>query len=320
MTSLPILPKILAPTRPVTFELGDDLPDGLRLSESCEVKRVRQFFNEDHYAPFDEGVGVRGHVIEQLFTKGVLPDLGLGDVDLQMRMQWKHGISHADAITKLDGHWTGWEIKSVKERSPDESHIEQVHRMATLAPGIARWLIVLINPTNYRISGPFLVNTTEQIRERVNGMLDDTDLVMRRIGNGANPDEADTYDGLECTCGQCFPTPTTIASAGIDDLATSFQWAKETKADAEVEGDEIKAQIAARMKPGEKVELTYLHGSVTYRPERTGKRIAWGDAYKAGVIPEEAVERVRAAGYELHTKTEAGIVIRAKRREQNQQQ
>jgi hypothetical protein len=115
--------------------LNDDRPDGLRLSQDCPVRRVKQYFDPQEWTvPFDQGVATRGFFVEDLVE--VYLDEHVPDFDVQTPIRFPLGESAFDFTQTVDGRTYVHTVKSAFTKpnpKPSAANIRQELRMVYCA-------------------------------------------------------------------------------------------------------------------------------------------------------------------------------------------
>lgn len=122
---------------------GKERPDGLRLSQDCPVRRVKQYFDPVEWAtPFDRGVATRGFFVEDLVQVHLekMADAIPFTLLVQPAINFGYGESAFDFMLQ---YHSGVEIVSVKSAftkpnpKPSTANIRQELRMIKMAsPGV----------------------------------------------------------------------------------------------------------------------------------------------------------------------------------------
>jgi hypothetical protein len=110
---------------------GNDRPDGLRLSQDCPVRRVKQYFDPQEWTvPFDQGVATRGFFVEDLVETYL--DEQVPDLDVQTPIPFSLGESAFDFTQRVDGRTYVYTVKSAFTKTnpkPSAANIRQELRM-----------------------------------------------------------------------------------------------------------------------------------------------------------------------------------------------
>ena len=326
---------------------ADTLPAGWRPSTACWTRKAIQIADPTRYlftergtgevVDFDRGIGQRGHDIEALVLGRVfgLSAHGVGRVLVgehlaggrlanggrvatQVKLPLLYGgVSHIDwIITGSPGYDGTWEHKSsTRDRLPTSEHYEVVQLRMVLAELAGMefpqpWRLLLTDPASYRVHGPFTVSLTNARRTELRDKLARLGRVLERLDviDTRNPD---AFEGLVCTCSQCF-APNAVERAGdLDALLALYAHAEheiqtggEDAAYALEERDRLREQIRTMVGPGVKHAAPCGWQVRTSNP-KVRTVIAWDKAMEAGVLHnelgEEGVDRLlavmRAEGY-----------------------
>lgn len=135
----------------IEFPPHRPLAHGMRLSTTCPVQRVAEYFDEEVSPPFDPGVGAIGHLYAYLWSHQTRQE----EEALELPVPWTHGVAHIDRVIGLGDYAGVYEIKtsSAKEPRPTPENIAQVMRYMAAADGNAPalewigglpWYIVVI--------------------------------------------------------------------------------------------------------------------------------------------------------------------------------
>jgi len=116
--------------------VGDDRPDGLRLSQDCPVRRVKQYFDPQEWTvPFDQGVATRGFFVEDLVEAAIATD-SLSTLNVQAPIRFPLGESAFDITTREHDGTHVHTIKSAFTKpnpKPSAANIRQELRMVYCA-------------------------------------------------------------------------------------------------------------------------------------------------------------------------------------------
>lgn len=116
---------------------GKERPDGLRLSQDCPVRRVKQYFDPIEWSvPFDQGVATRGFFVEDLVQVHLENRAAYkACFKVQPAIKFSYGESAFDFMYDFSGHRV-ISVKSAFSKSnpkPSTANIRQEMRMVAMA-------------------------------------------------------------------------------------------------------------------------------------------------------------------------------------------
>ena len=259
---------------------GGDRPEGMRLSEPCPVRRVKGMFDPFWVRPFNDGVGMRGHILEDYLEvalfHGTYAPLAGKPYESQVSIQWhEHGRSAFDFVAEANGGHRVISCKSsVGSSKPTTANAQQEARMLALAgyPDGTTWETWVINPSTFQAVGPhermLTIEEIESARRELDGVVKAFTFWSHELAH--NPREHDGWNdpdywqrlfGLTATSDP-FYYPPTDASAAIEKRVRAERRAaaalKAAKHDADTASDLIyqfvDEQLAAAAAAGEPVK------------------------------------------------------------------
>jgi hypothetical protein len=257
---------------------GGDRPAGMRLSEADPVRRVKAFLDPFWQRPFDEGVGMRGHLLEDylevaLFHGEYAPLSGKA-YESQVAIQWhRHGRSAFDFV--VENHGGCERVVSCKSSigggKPNAANVQQERRMMALAgyPAESVFEIWVIDPGTFRATGPYEYTLEQDHIDAARRELVGVNDAYRHFASFAQPSREPEWNdpdwwkglGLESTT-NAFRYAPADASAAIEARVRAERRAaaalKAAKHDADTASDLIyqfvDEQLAAAAAAGEPVK------------------------------------------------------------------
>lgn len=145
-------------------------PAGMRLSIADPVRRVKAALDPFWSIPFDEGVGMRGHLLED-YLEVALFHWGAYASDVyesQVPIQWhEHGRSAFDFVTCARDSEVRRVVScksSIKGGKPSSANVDQELRMMALAgmPAGSPFEVWVIDPGTFRAVGPYCYTLEEE--------------------------------------------------------------------------------------------------------------------------------------------------------------
>lgn len=139
-----------------------DRPSGMRLSIADPVRRVKAALDPFWALSLDDGVGSRGHILEDYLEVALFHDESSPLYEVrytsQEPIQWhKHGRSAFDWVARVNATDRVISCKSsIRSDKPSSENVAQEKRMMALAgyaPG-SEFDIWVINPSTFRATGP----------------------------------------------------------------------------------------------------------------------------------------------------------------------
>jgi hypothetical protein len=298
---------------------GGDRPDGMRLSTADPVRRVKAAFDPFWRIPFDEGVGARGHLLEDYLEVALFHSQGIyagNPYASQVPIQWHaHGRSAFDFVM-CDRDSEARRVVSCKSSigggAPTSANVQQERRMMALAGFDAgsEFEIWVIDPGTFRAVGPYEytltggdifaagVETSGVARayrhwERIN---ESEDVTIYPEWN--DPAFWETQFGLTSTSG-AFRYDTLDASGAIEKRNRLYLAARRRAAEAKAEADAAKAlirvhveeQINAAREAGETIKSVRAYSGdmeATYTIDARGALLVKERA-REDAAPREAV-------------------------------
>ncbi len=242
---------------------GGDRPAGMRLSTADPVRRVKAVFEPFWNLRFDEGVGTRGHILEDYLQVALFDDDTLGGRYLhhvyqsQVAIQWHtHGRSAFDFVVE-NVNATDRVVScksSIGGGKPTSSNVAQERRMMALAgyPAGSVFEIWVVDPGTMRAVGPYEYTLEHQhITEARMELAGVSKAFKFWSGMDADPTQHPYWNdpdawigsfGLGSTSG-AFRFDTLDASGAIEKRNRAFLRARARASEAKRELDEAKALI-----------------------------------------------------------------------------
>lgn len=253
-------------------------PSGMRLSIADPVRRVKAAFDPFWQIPFDDGVGARGHLLEDylevaLFHADYAPLSGK-QYTTQQPIRWhEHGVSAYDFVASdVEGADRVVSCKtSIKGGKPSAANIAQERRMMALDgyPAGSVFEVWIVNPSTFRATGPYTYELEQHHIDEARGELAGVTDAYRHFDSFEQPwaepewNDPDWWRGLnlESTSG-AFRYATLDASGAIEARNRAYLKARAAAKEAKRAEDEAKAlirehveeQIAAARRDGEHVK------------------------------------------------------------------
>lgn len=152
---------------------GGERPPGMRLSEPDAIRRVKSSLDPFWRTPFDEGVGARGHAMEDylevaLFHSDYAPLSGKA-YDTQSAIPWHAPSGSSSAFDfVVENHMGGERVISCKSSigsaKPSAANVAQERRMMALGgyPPNTVFEIWVISPSTMRAVGPYEYTLDEE--------------------------------------------------------------------------------------------------------------------------------------------------------------
>ncbi len=275
---------------------GGDRPTGMRLSIADPVRRVKAALDPFWAIPFDDGIGSRGHILEDYLEVALFHTPGARfhgcDYETQVAIQWhQHGRSAYDYVVR-DGSDRVVSCKSsVNDTKPSAENIAQERRMmaADGYPAGSVFEVWMLNPSTFRAVGPFEYTLEQDHIDAWRAELAGVDKAYRYFDREPDPVGSDDWNspsywldefGLESTSG-AFRFTTLDASGAIEARNRAYLRARNAAREAKRVEDEAKAlirahveeQIAAAVAAGEQAKsVTAFSGDeiATYTLDKRG--------------------------------------------------
>jgi hypothetical protein len=246
---------------------GDERPAGMRLSIPDPVRRVKAAFDPFWQLQLDEGVGMRGHVLEDYLEvalfHGLHEPLTGTAYDAQVAIQWhEQGRSAFDFVAQLDDARRVISCKSsIRSDKPSSANVAQEKRMLALAgyPADSTFQIWVINPSTLRATGPHPYTLTSDDITAAHAELAAVSEAYAYFADLADPtrspvwNDADAWRerfGLESTSG-AFRYASLEASDAIDKRNLAYLRARENarlaKAEEEAARELIRTHVTEQL-------------------------------------------------------------------------
>jgi hypothetical protein len=290
---------------------GGDRPNGMRLSTADPVRRVKAAFDEFWQIPFDEGVGMRGHLLEDYLEvalfHGEYAPLGGKAYASQVAIQWhEHGRSAFDFVAEsVEGADRVVSCKtSIRGVKPSAANIAQERRMMALAgyPAESVFEVWVIDPGTFRAVGPHEYVLEQEHIDAARRELDAVTMAFAWFNRATNPTSLPEWNdaehwrdqwGLESTSG-AFRLATLDASGAVEARNRAYLRAREAariaKAEEEAARDLIRThvqeQLAAAQAEGVDARSVIAYGVDSMAVYAIDKR----GAMRCTVKPIEAAE------------------------------
>lgn len=237
---------------------GGDRPRGLRLSIADPVRRVKAYFDPFWTLHIDDGVGERGHVLEDYLEVALFHTPGARyerhPYETQAPIQWhQNGRSAFDFVVRTNGPDRVVSCKSsIRGLTPTSANVEQERRMMALA-GFAAGSVFevwVIDPSAMRAHGPHEYELAQEhidaARKELRGVTD----AVRHFEAFTEPTSEPEWNdpewwrglGLVSNSG-AFRLETLDASGAIEARNRLYLRARAKAAEAKREEDEAKALI-----------------------------------------------------------------------------
>lgn len=241
---------------------GGDRPAGMRLSTADPVRRVKAAFDPFWNLRFDEGVGTRGHILEDYLQVALFDDDTLDGryanhvYQTQVAIQWHtHGRSAFDFVVEnVNGTDRVVSCKSsIGGGKPTTANVNQERRMMALAgyPDGSVFEIWVIDPGTMRAVGPYEYTLEPQHIDDAMAELDGVTRAFAHFSELESPTDFRFWNdpawweanfGLVSTSG-AFRLDTLDASDAIEKRNRAFLRARARASEAKRELDEAKALI-----------------------------------------------------------------------------
>jgi hypothetical protein len=298
---------------------GGDRPDGMRLSTADPVRRVKAAFDPFWRIPFDEGMGARGHLLEDYLEVALFHSQGIyagNEYASQVPIQWHaHGRSAFDFVMR-DAATDERRVVSCKSSigggKPTAANVDQERRMMALAGFDAgsEFEVWVIDPGTFRAVGPYEYTMNEDdllaVGVETSGVARahrhwsqlnlEEDVTLAPEWN--DPDYWQLAFGLTSTSG-AFRYDTLDASGAIEKRNRLYLAARRRAAEAKAEADAAKAlirvhveeQINAAREAGETIKSVRAYSGdmeATYTIDARGALLVKERA-REDAAPHEAV-------------------------------
>lgn len=257
------------------------LPDGFRCSTDCPSRRYLEYVDPDRFIPFNEGVGVMGHLLAQVWIHNAFAQY---TTSVEFEIPWQGGFAHIDCVVWDGPHAGCYEIKTTsdKDPKPKRENERQVRRMIALADKAGLDLpspfrIVVIGKAGNQsgwVRGPWTVTLSEEDREFILDEFATLDMWAQH-----RPTEATLT--AACTCGACYPKPIVEAPRTMaqklweaSELKAEITFLELTKKDTDAELKTLKARYKALRETlstiAEDQEVIYTNGSMNLSHTKDG--------------------------------------------------
>jgi hypothetical protein len=238
---------------------------------------MTEYFVPGDYTQINEGVSLMGHLLADLFIQSSFghmgmtfhdedpDDLGKNPVDVELPIDWKHGVTRLDAVVWSGPYAGHFEVKTSSDKSPRPSkdNRSQVIRQRAVASRflgmeLPQSYVVIIGKSGLLSCysyGPFPITPTDEEVEQADEELALIDLVMDdllQVSGAVDPRDHPLAREL-CRCSACFPPTREEADALLREMLDN-EYDDAVQAGNERLRKELAAQVKEHVEPGQSLQ------------------------------------------------------------------
>lgn len=295
---------------------------GLRLSTNCPAKRLLDYFEGDSW-DFDPGIAQRGHDMAAMFVTQVWGDRN-PYVLSELAVPWGEGrwTCHVDVVDTQGGseHFGPWELKShIDSYSPNEDEIQQLRRYLWAIEkyhptlNFQHGYLAIVNPSNYRVYGPFQATLTYDSRKRFDLEEKLTLAFMDDLPEPGSELRDDPRLQALCNCGKCLISPEGTIDADEEEDLRAHMLTLSMLRDEGGKGPEyeaLRATCASYLVPGQHAKSDKLGLDMYLTNPKPREKVDWKGAHAAGMIPDEVLDALRGAGWVTTPEPRPALTLR----------